>query len=570
MSVTEPIFIAQAGTDAAIRAAALAANNAGGGRVKIPSGRITLSSSLPCYNGVVYEGTPVQQDMRGGLTTGTGGTILVGDGTFTGLAYNDSDLSVAPTVFNTFIGGMVVGAGCLDITFENFLYGIKIGGKYNPGVMAGRFERNNFLHCAQFGAWFENYWDCDFVRNQATNCTVGEIARVASGATAMNCGNSRWYGTSINVAASLTCRGLVTWARFSSRFNQETTIGEGIQRTTSGLSQIVQAATMSNGSANITITDGTKFAVDMPVQVSTTTNGFTAKAIYFVASVASNVITLRSTQGYGTAINATAGNAVNIISNGFALVEVCGLDASSAITGCCMTALDIEGFASALMIIQNSSYHNFQCSYADPYIGGNHLRTFVLRASPNGKISNGNTTSFHGDLTSQTTQFEGNRAEIQAPTFNNSDKYYGQGFSSMVLASQRQAQVTLGIALRGVNIPEVIINSDTQGIDIESAFTIGQGPMASGHTVSFSADWSSAVFSTAAGGTMTLPAITANNVGTFWFFSNPQANACVVSGTGNNFDGLGTNASTSSVAAHTSAIFQACDTGSTKYWARYT
>ena len=397
MSVTEPIYIATAATDAAVRAAAAAANAGGGGRVKLPAGRITLSSALPMYSGVVYEGTPWQPDYRGGQTTGPGGTILVGNGTFNGMEYNASDLGTPPTVYNTFITGMLKGAGALDINFENFLYGLKIGARYNPGIMGGRLERLNFIHCAQWGAWIENYWELEESHLNATNCTVGGIAFVASGATAMNCGNSRHIGTSVTIASTRVARGLVFWSRDSSALNNERIVSAGVQRTT--LTELSQAATMTNASANVTVTDGTQFAVDMPVTVSASLNGFVAGQIYFVASVAGNVLTLRNTQGYGSTVSATGNSAVNILSKGFATMEISNRDTSSEVTGSVACGLDLEGSASMLMLLQNSWSHNIGGSFLDNSTSNGQYKTFVSRNSI-GSINNGNNTSFDDDATS--------------------------------------------------------------------------------------------------------------------------------------------------------------------------
>lgn len=397
MSVTEPIYIPTAATQAAIEAAITLASSSA--RIKLPKGRIALTSALVLRDGIILEGTPWMPDYRGGQTTSPGGTTLVGDGTFNGVQYNHTDLSVAPTVYNDFIAGMLKGAGVMDVTFENFLYGIKIGGKYNPGIQGGRFERCNFIHCAQWGAWFENYWECEFNSLNAVNCTVGGIKGAASGASAMNCGNSRWYGTSVTTAATLKARGISFEARFSSQLNNEISLNEGVQRTTTGLSAISQAATMSNGSANITITDGTAFAVDMPVQVSATANGFTVNTTYFVASIATNVITLTNTMGYGTAIQATGNSAVNIISRGFALLEEYSSDGTGKITGSLNHGLDLEGFASMTMLVQRSFRHEKHGSFIDAASGNNQYVTVVSRGST-GHVQNGDHTTFDEDATS--------------------------------------------------------------------------------------------------------------------------------------------------------------------------
>ena len=567
VDVVEPIYIATAATDAAIRAAATAANAAGGGIVKIPAGNITLASALPMYHGVVYEGVPARIDTRGGATAGYGGTILTGNGTFNGFQYNHTDLGTPPTVENTFLNGMVHGAGARELTLVNFLNGVKIGALYNPGANECKFERLHIVNCAAWGFWLENHAGCSMDKINITNCAAGGRASVASGATAYNCGNSSWIDTF--VAAANTGRGIVTWSRGASSINDEGAFHEQCNRSTVTISQ---AATMSNGSANITVTSGAAFAVDMPVTVSANANGFRQNQIYFVASVAGNVITLRDTVGYGTARNATGATAVNILSRGFPCFEVAGLDASSNVTGQFAMGLDLEGSTTARVVMQNTTY----CVLLGSFLGGSsaEYRTFCLRNSGYGSVGTYLGATYDGDDNSLTTVVVGSRNEFGAFS-GNASTFTGQGFSMNnavypANGNTRAANWTGMLSLHGYGTPDIYCNRDTNGVDISSTLALDQTPItSSGTTLNLFDNTSSFVNAVASTSSTTLPAITNEMVGTIIMFSNPQNIVHTLNtSSSQTFNGSGTSIA---MAARSSVMLQASDDKAAigKFWARF-
>lgn len=471
MSVVEPIYIATA-SEAGIRAAALAASNNGGGIVKIPVGTITLSAMLPMYDGVIYEGVPVRNDISGAQTSGIGGTILQGDGTFIGMGYNTADLGAPLSTSALFMAGMLSGTGARDITFVNFSYGLKIGGLYNPGIKYSTFHNLSFVNCQQWGAWIENYAECNFTYLTANNCQVGGIVRVGSGATLLDCGNSKWEGTNVTIASSILSRGICTWTRGSSNMTQETSFHEGAARAPQ--STVTQAATMSNASANITVTDGTKFPLDMPMTWSASINGFVANQIYFVVSQSSNVIQVANTMR-GTAITPTSNNAVNALTKGFAPFEIAALDSGSGFIGPKVFAVDIEGTSTAHAIFQNISKGY---TFIPSIIGGDVYQNIVRRTATRGYVEMFNTGTIDSDISSGgnidltydgsntiLSLLAGNKTGI---ILNNSGKFQygtpysgrwgfgdgaGNAFSSaldtIVLSKQGNGYVTLGSAASG-------------------------------------------------------------------------------------------------------------------------
>ncbi len=373
-----------AATEAAVRAAALAASVAGGGVVILPAASITLTQALEIYSGVSYIGTSYQASYQGGQTATLGGTTFVGDGTFNGADYDAVDLVTPPSDFQVFTAACVNGFVMENITFVNFLYGVKIGALYAPGALYSRFRNLSFINCQQWGFWIENYEECTFERLNAMNCQVGGVIGLCSaGGAAWNGGNSEWYHCTVTMP-SRAAHAMALWARASSAVNQDTFYSCETNKDT--LSAISQAATMANLSANITVTDGTQFPVDMPVTVSASVNGFVTNTIYFVASVAGNVITLRNTVAYGSAITATGNTAVNVRTYGRPCLEICGLDAGSFVTSFTSVATDLEGSCTARVLLQNVTHGHIVPS---GLIGGTEYITYCLR---------GTTYSRFGDL----------------------------------------------------------------------------------------------------------------------------------------------------------------------------
>jgi hypothetical protein len=383
MPQTAGQFFAEASETAILNAASLA-NSFGGGTVKIAPGRTTMTQGLPPYPYVRYDGAAWGSDNRSNKTVGAGGTILVGNSGIRGYAYHDTDLSVAPTDFSTFVDGMLVGAGVSNITFEGYEYGVKIGAKYNPGMQSCFFDNLNFVSCTVADFYVENYWCCEFEHIHSQASGTYSIVAVASGATALNCGNSMWKYPSININA-YTTRGLCFWSRNGSELNQDNVYSPESQSNHG--TTISQAASMSNGSANIGVTDSTKFPVGMPVTFSGSVNGFigatatpTVNQTYFVLTSAANVITVGLTT-FGSAVSATGNTAVNVRSMGYSLLEMSAQDSGSSLTAINAYSPDLEGNATARVLLQNASFAEISGGYVGANTGTNEYATFVLRGS---------------------------------------------------------------------------------------------------------------------------------------------------------------------------------------------
>lgn len=105
--------------------------------------------------------------------------------------------------------------------------------------------------------------------------------------------------------------------------------------------------------AKFTITDGTKWAVGMPVTPSATLNGLTVNTVYFVTSLSGTTMTVSKSYG-GVPIPMSAASAVNLTTQGFPCFEMIGLPGST-MTNIVMDNIDVEGITGAGMFFQNCS-----------------------------------------------------------------------------------------------------------------------------------------------------------------------------------------------------------------------
>lgn len=126
---------------------------------------------------------------------------------------------------------------------------------------------------------------------------------------------------------------------------------------------------LTNGSANIPVTDSSKFPVDMPVFISTAgnPNGFTTNATYFVVSSAANVIQLSANLG-GTAKTSTGTATMAVNTYGYPALEVWSINAPTSTTGLVnsiFTGIDVEGNTSAKIVAQNINSINFKINFCD-------------------------------------------------------------------------------------------------------------------------------------------------------------------------------------------------------------
>lgn len=325
-----------------------------------------------------------------GAATITGGSL-----TFDGIDYNNADLSSPPGSGATFIAGMLSGFGAINFNWTGFANAIRIGGKYNPGCKYCKFDHNIGNNNQLWAAWFENLSNSEMNVVYGTNNKVGQVAEVGSGAGVYNTGNNKWFQTETNNVGTGLARNLVSWTRGGgSNLTQESHFADAPSQ--GFVTEVVQVATMSNASCNITVTDGSKFPLDMPTTTDATQNGFTTGQTYFVASNSgANVITLANTMR-GSCITPSSSTAVNLKTKGFPVLEVVALD-NGGFIGYHSYGIDVEGSASAQIVLQGITEDYF-LSFS--LAGGDNYKSIVRRSSSKGYVFSNTATTFDDDSTS--------------------------------------------------------------------------------------------------------------------------------------------------------------------------
>ena len=518
-------------TDASIRAAALAAFNAGGGIVKIPAGTITLYSPLPCYNGVGYEGVNEQTTWSTTTYRAPSGTILVGNGTFSGVSYNEADLGSQPLSAINYVNNMLRGFSLRNLIFSNFLHGVAIGGKNHAGMTSSWLENVTCENCTGWGFRLYNYQEVYGKFLYALNNTVGGILRICSNSATINHGNATWQGDFVQPATGGLSRGICFWADTGSSMNFELVLQPQCNQL--GVSQ-VQAATMSNLSTNIAVTDGTKYPVGMPVQIASTVNGFYQGVTYFVlTNDGANNLTLALTPfSDDTALAATGNTAVNIESYGFPCFELAAQISTANLTSTHLQCCDAEGACTARFLVCGVKYSNIQGGF----INGTDYTKFCLRSATQCQVTCRNSCTWDGDSASTSTNVDS--STVNQFTRNNSHTpMVGLGFMNNLTASVRALQNAGMIGMTGGAVtlpngaqPDIYVNVTTYGIDFTQGIAIDehQVTLAVQRNLSGTEGSNLSITTASPGGPIMLPTIVANMVGALFMITNPQVNAATV------------------------------------------
>lgn len=543
---------------------ALAANAGGGGIVSLPAQTITVNQSLPLLSGVIYQGA-------GYGLTGTGtptlasGTIIQGNGTFPIFAGNSIDLAAPYATTNALFANGINDVQIRNLGISNGSYGIKLGALYQMGGLYPRIYDVFIQNCTQWAMWLENCTQStiELVASYFNNHGIMEMA---SGTSLNNFGNSHYRKI---VVGHSTANGSGRSFQVGSR---GTAYGGSVMNNVMmydlGMSGNVisstQAATMSNGSTLIGVTDLSKFGVGMPVNFTSTANGFTINLIYFVASVsgttgAGNITVCAAMCGAsgGTAISATGNTAINIFTSGWPQLEVGGTDANSTVTYSSVRgAADIEVGGTAHIVFQGITgfFYDGGINHSTPSTAD----ICVRQCAAQGFILNLQ-AALNLDLDSNAQYIQVNGRQQTALNSN----YAGIGIT------QANSNGTGQLNLRGSSTPDLQAQSNFNNQLVWTyAVALASAQLATTATIT-SANGNNITFVTAAGGSLTLPAVTTNMAGWELRISNPQANAVTVNATSVNIVGLGTSVTSFSLAATTNAFLVLHNNAGTMYWARY-
>ena len=107
----------------------------------------------------------------------------------------------------------------------------------------------------------------------------------------------------------------------------------------------------ANGTANLTVADGSKLCVGMPIAFTTIVGGLSATTVYFVKTVVGNVITISGTTTYGAAVVISAGAPV-LVCMGFPALSIYTESGTSSAAMAKVEVLDLEGGGTTRLFMQ--------------------------------------------------------------------------------------------------------------------------------------------------------------------------------------------------------------------------
>lgn len=361
------IYVA-GGNDGNIQQAINAMAAAGGGIVQLGPGTFQIFNPITPAAGVRIIGTPAQINLSAAtapdgnnVVANGGGTILTPGGSYAGSCFQWSKAVLGSgQTPNQFDQTGLIRPGLSDLCFfGNFSRAIDAGNTNNAAAWNANFSDLYISGCSDTGFWITNFQHCKFERIYTYACVQG----------------AQWYGN--DVANSLLTPGNSTWhdlyavspsnnanaARMITHIVSQGQQNEGtivrVQSNNQNKTTVTQAATMTASSANIGVTDSTKFLVGQPVVFSAAVNGFAANVIYFVLSSAANVITVGTTYGAASLVTATGNTAVNVTNQGWPCLEFIAV-AGASLTAYTVLNIDVESGGTAAIVCQNMSSSYFQ------------------------------------------------------------------------------------------------------------------------------------------------------------------------------------------------------------------
>lgn len=417
----------------AITAAVVGAALAGGGTVALPASTqaIPISAPITPMTGVSIIGQlPILNyatnastipDAVNVLSNG-GGTVLDCNGG-AGFQNNKAVLGV-PASPNAFVVAGPTNFAIKSIGFTNFSRAVDLGNTNNPGGWWATFEDLYASGGSDWGFWITNFQHCTFRRNRFFNNATGQGYYGNDVPSAiLQPGNSVWDDI-YAVCATQLQRCLLFYV-IQGQQNEGFLSRIQCNRQTPGT--VTQAATMSNTSANIGVTDSTKFLPQMPVTFSAAVNGVT-KVTYFILTAAANTVTVSLTMG-GAAVVMTGSSAVNIITQGFPGLEVVAL-AGAAISSHEYHNIDCEGAGTCAILFQNAQ----TCSTTVSQVPGA-AQSFIslcLRGTQFSQHYGATPLNTDFDAASGTSSFFGSRS-ANSVNLNPQGMYFDQGLNYTVM-----------------------------------------------------------------------------------------------------------------------------------------
>jgi hypothetical protein len=345
---------------AALIRSVTAMSSRGGGIIYLASGTYYINAPIALANGVQVVGTSPQLNFSNApipdssaVIANGGGTIFQAVGSTACFQWNKAVLGV-PSSQNAFTLTALAGIALRNLCFNGFTRAVDAGNTNNGACWWSEFENLFITGCTDYGFWITNFMHCKLRRIFTYGNTHGQFYGNDVPSATLQPGNSVWEDIYQVTPATNTnnSRGVVF--RVTQGQQNEGLINR-LQSNRNNASVTTQAATMANSSANIGVTDVSKFPIDKPCTFSASVNGATANEIYFVVSNpggsgAGNIQVALTVQG--TAVTWTGNSAVNIIEQGFPALEVVALSGAAS-SSHDFNNVDVENGGTCAIVLQN-------------------------------------------------------------------------------------------------------------------------------------------------------------------------------------------------------------------------
>lgn len=585
-------YYVRTATEAAFLSAYNRAHNAGGGRVHLPPGRITLTAPVTAYSNVRvlgyeptknYTGNVPDQDFS--FTSGSGqkGTVFVGDGTFAAFRAN---YTAKGSPDSPFAGNAIDGFELANLGFDNFTSAVDIGDTNDIGLTYSTLRDLTIRNTTDFGIRLTNYMRCEFRRIQTLACAHGQLYHQAVASATLQPGNSSFYdiydnitgGDLASAAARRLHRGIVFSAAGGANNNQNRVYA--LQVNAAGKAKGSYTAA-SGGTAQFTLAagKGAEFAVGMPVKFTNAggNGNITTGVTYYVYSVSTDTIAVAATR-YGAAITGSFSSSTAIETYGFPRIEVVagtpGTGGSAGTTGTvtnsCFYGIEAENVTQSSIELENAAGCIFGITeLVSATAGEQHI---VLRTSQTTNVITC-TKPFTTDIDASSIQ----NVIIGTRDTTNSVGYSAQWFGRNSGASRFQIGIgSSNLATRAASIEQREPSGGQFLYPLASMGVRVHGNYGAGDGTTINAGQAGVLRCTASGSgaiTWNLPTIDSHTVGLVFYIQNARSGILNMTSNGTQYINLISAKNTVALAAVSGSVvagatFIACDdgSGSNFYW----
>jgi hypothetical protein len=350
--------------DEAVRIALQVLEAQYGGTLVIGPGLIEPTEPYIPFNGLTVACSGWGYGNSSGWDEAANGTRFLGDGTFDCWKWNDVDNPDAtaggnPSPYTT---AMLKNFHFRGGAFKNFRRAFSIGARNRSGCMSSSIRDTAIYQCTDWGIVVDNspqfYGDGIFCYQN----TVGGIRHVTS-TPAIDLGNSKLSRiTAVGVTSGgvSKARGIVIGGDGAS-INM-IVLDDVEAFGGSGVTRYDTTATITNGSANIAVSDISRFRVGMPVSFSSTVGNITGASTkaphYFILSVSgssgSGSFTIGTLQGTTSSlVTASASGTPTVRTRGQVPLEIVGMNGGGA-RAITVNGVDIEDPGQGCILLQST------------------------------------------------------------------------------------------------------------------------------------------------------------------------------------------------------------------------